>query len=237
MTKVKELPPERGGVSPEQLEKIGRYTRRDFAPDEVYAFSLILCDNEVNRDGERFDDEALEALAELFKGKTGVFDHAANAKNQSARIFDTTVEDAGQTASTGEPLRRLRAWAYMVRCDKNADLILEIDAGIKKEVSVGCAVEQVLCSVCGEGQKRAACGHEKGKVYGGAACHHILHGPSDAYEWSFVAVPSQKNAGVTKRCGAAAAGPDSLQKLFGGQGEITLSARRRVAACRRIRAG
>lgn len=33
----------------------------------------------------------------------------------------------------------------------------------------------------------------------GTACHRILEEPTDAYECSFVAVPAQKNAGVTKK--------------------------------------
>jgi hypothetical protein len=77
-------------------------------------------------------------------------------------------------------------------------LILEIDAGIKKEVSVGCAVERVECSVCGADVKSGACGHKKGETYGGKPCCHLLLSPTDAYEWSFVAVPAQKAAGVTK---------------------------------------
>ena len=43
-----------GEVSPEELGKINRYCRRELAPGEVYTFSVILCDNEIDRDGERF---------------------------------------------------------------------------------------------------------------------------------------------------------------------------------------
>jgi hypothetical protein len=43
------------------------------------------------------------------------------------------------------------------------------------------------------------CEHEKGKLYGGKLCYAELREPTDAYEWSFVAVPSQKKAGVMKK--------------------------------------
>ena len=46
---------------------------------------------------------------------------------------------------------------------------------------------------------KGGCDHEKGGEYGGKLCYHILDEPLDAYEWSFVAVPAQVNAGVTKR--------------------------------------
>jgi hypothetical protein len=159
---------------------------------------VILCDNEIDRDNEQFPEASLEKLAELFVGKTGVFDHEPRAENQSARIFETRLIREERQNALGEPYCYLRAWTYMLRSEKNADLILEIDAGIKKEVSVGCAVERVECSVCGADAKAGGCGHKKGETYDGKPCCHRLINPTDAYEWSFVAVPAQKAAGVTK---------------------------------------
>jgi hypothetical protein len=52
--------------------------------------------------------------------------------------------------------------------------------------------------VCARKTKENACKHEKGKVYDGHFCHHVLKNPTDAYEWSFVAVPAQVRAGVIK---------------------------------------
>ena len=42
-------------LGPEELEQINRLARRELTAEEVYAFSVRLCDNEVDRDGERFD--------------------------------------------------------------------------------------------------------------------------------------------------------------------------------------
>ena len=65
------------------------------------------------------------------------------------------------------------------------------------DVFVGrCAVGRVVCNVCGE--DIAMCTHKKGEVYGSKLCCGELVNPYDAYEWSFVAVPSQKRAGITK---------------------------------------
>lgn len=186
-------------VTEEQLEQISAFARRPLAADEVYVFSMILCDNEVDRDYERFPQSSLETLGELFVGKTGLFDHNPKGENQTARIFQTAVEcDADRRTQNNEPYCALRAWAYMVRCTKNADLILEIDAGIKKEVSVGCAVKGAVCSVCGADARAEPCAHIPGQRYGGTLCWRELIEPTDAYEWSFVAIPAQKQAGVTK---------------------------------------
>ena len=88
---------------------------------------------------------------------------------------------------------------YMIKTKANEDLIKEIDAGIKKEVSVSCCVSKHICSICGCDVKEKTCNHRKGIIYGNKKCAVILDCPTDAYEWSFVAVPAQVNAGVTKR--------------------------------------
>ena len=117
-------------VSAEDLSLINGYARRELSADEVYVFSVILCDNDVDRDGERFTVESLFALEKLFVGKTGIFDHEPSAKNQRARIFECRVEAVeGKKTATGDDYFRLRARAYMPRSEENEDLILAIDSG------------------------------------------------------------------------------------------------------------
>lgn len=180
-----------------ELELINAMSRKKLAAEEVYAFAVRLCDNQVDRDGERFPVETLEELARLFVGKSGIFDHQWSAQGQTARIYRTElVRDADVLTTEGEPLCYLKGYAYMLRTRSNQDLIAEIEGGIKKEVSVGCAVAQSRCSICGENIRD--CPHEKGMTYDGKLCWADLVGATDAYEWSFVAVPAQKEAGVMK---------------------------------------
>ena len=121
------------------------------------------------------------------------------SKDQTARIYSAEVmTDETRKTFDGEVYTYIKAKAYMVRTEKNKDLITEIDAGIKKETSVGCCVRDISCSICGKNIKTEGCEHQKGKSYGGRVCCYLLSEPSDAYEWSFVAVPAQKNAGVIK---------------------------------------
>ena len=89
----------------------------------------------------------------------------------------------------------------MVKTKSNEDLITEIDAGIKKEVSVGCAIGEVVCSICGTDNRKRWCEHWNGKEYDGNMCYFELKSPIDAYEVSFVAVPAQPKAGTTKNYG------------------------------------
>ena len=189
-----------GSPEPEELERINALSRRELGADEVYTFALRLCDNDVDRDFERFDDAALDQLAPMFVGVSGVFDHQWSARGQTARIYRTQVVGGdGSLTADGRPCRYLKGWAYMMRTQENAALIAEIDGGIKREVSVGCAVERVVCSICG--QELDACPHEKGEEYGGQLCCGVLTGASDVYEWSFVAVPAQRKAGGIKSAG------------------------------------
>lgn len=176
-------------VSAQQLEKINRLAKRPLSCDEVYVFSVRLCDDQIDRDCERFDTGALPELARLFVGKTGIMDHDWKCGRQTARIFDAAVEKTGAVSY-------VRAWAYLLRTEGNRELIAQIDGGIKKEVSVGCSMGKRACSVCG--QAFGTCAHKLGEAYGGAICAAVLSEPRDAYEFSFVAVPAQKDAGVLK---------------------------------------
>ncbi len=184
-----------GANSQEDMEKINRYTRREYGPEEVYTFSLVLCDNEVDRDFERFSVSALEQLQKLFLGKTCILDHERKSVNQTARIYDTALEKAeGRVTQAGEPYVRLTAKAYLPKTEKNRETVELIESGILKEVSVSCSVKRSVCGICG----KESCSHQKGREYGGKVCCRVLEEPTDAYECSFVAVPAQREAGVRK---------------------------------------
>lgn len=190
---------EKIGITEEVMEKINRHAVGELKGEQVYCFSVLLCDNDVDRDYERFSDGALDKLAELFVGRTGIFDHDHSSRGQTARIYDTEVRSYPERKTMdGRAYRALIGFAYMVRTEENKSLIVEIEGGIKKEVSVGCSVAKKICSVCGADGAKGGCSHIKGRSYGGKLCYVTLDEPVDAYEWSFVAVPAQRAAGVTK---------------------------------------
>lgn len=184
----------------EELAHINQFAKTELTEEQVYAFSVRLCDNEVDRDFERFDTSALERLGELFVGKSGIFDHQWSAQGQTARIYRTeVVRESAVVTAAGDAYCWLKGWAYLLRTEKNRDLIAEIEGGIKKEVSVGVSMGRSVCSVCGA--ESGGCQHVKGQMYGDRLCFTELRDPVDAYEWSFVAVPAQRSAGVLKRFG------------------------------------
>lgn len=193
-----------------QLDAINAQARAQLSKEQVYVFSLRLCDDQVDRDHERFDTAALPALAKMFIGKTGIVDHKWSSEHQVARIFETQVV-------CEEGVSYIKAWAYIRRGGSADEVIADIEAGIKKEVSVGCAMGQSVCSICGG--EYGTCGHRKGEYYDGQLCCAILKEPMDAYEFSFVAVPAQPEAGVLKGLGGGKVSLKDLADRFGAQGE------------------
>ena len=196
-----------------QLDAINAHAKGKLTAEQVYVFSLRLCDDQVDRDMERFDTAALPELAKLFIGKTGIVDHRWSADAQVARIFETQVVQEEQGSY-------IKAWAYIRRGGNAQEVIDDIEAGIKKEVSVGCAMGWSACSVCGG--EYGTCGHQKGQYYDGQLCCVILKEPVDAYEFSFVAVPAQPHAGVIKGMGGGKRSLKELAEEYGAQGEYRM---------------
>ena len=228
-----EIQKQQGGAAPwtveaSDLEQINACAKTPLKAEEVYSFALRLCDNEVDRDFERFDEQALSTLGDLFLGKTGIFDHQWSAEGQTARIYRTElVHEPERKTLAGDGYCYLKAWAYLLRSEKNRDLIAEIEGGIKKEVSVGCSVSGRVCSICGADS--GTCGHTRGQEYGGKLCYAELRRPTDAYEWSFVAVPAQRAAGVLRKTfgGGAEEAPSRLLQEQARLGEKYLASLRR----------
>lgn len=178
-------------VDDNELSLINKQALRELTADEVFTFRLAACDNQVDRDFERFTDSALEGMASLFVGKSVLMDHVWKAGNQTARVYAGHVEETG-------PVKRLILRCYMPRTEKSADTITAIETGILRECSVGCQVERAVCGICGADQTKTCCAHVAGREYDGQLCVMELDGVTDAFEVSLVAVPAQKEAGVVK---------------------------------------
>ena len=105
-----------------ELVLINNHTRTPLTADDVYTFTLTLCDNEIDRDFECFSLKSIEKLCELFVGKTGIADHSMLAKDQTARIFYCYTEtDPTKKTTKGEAYTALKARAYTLRNESNKD--------------------------------------------------------------------------------------------------------------------
>ena len=182
---------EKAAVGERELALINAQALRELSADEVFAFRMAACDNQVDRDGERFTEPTLEQLGKLYIGKPVLRDHRWSTETQTARVYDAQVVSEGE-------VKRLVLSCYMVRTASAADTVAAIEGGILRECSVGCAVEHVNCSICGADQRKTLCKHSPGREYDGQLCHFELDGAAAAYEVSLVPVPAQPEAGVVK---------------------------------------
>jgi len=189
-------------VTEADLKAINKLAPVPLTAEEVFTFKAVLCDNEVDRAFDRFTVKALEDMRKLYLGKTVIKDHNRSTDNQVARIYKTELVQTDKVLKSGEMYTQLVAHCYMVRTASNADLIAEIKGGIKKEGSVGFAPSSSICSICGTDNTKSYCRHWPGRSYdkegGPAVCTFTLAGVKDAYEFSLVAVPAQRAAGVSK---------------------------------------
>ena len=199
-------------VTDADLKKINKYTLVPLTADEVFIFKAIIADNEQDdRNYMPFNLKALQDLNKIYPGKTMLKDHSRRADNQIARVYDTElVQNTSKTTELGELHTDLIAKVYMVKTKSNEDLIAEIKAGIKKEVSTSTAPTKMVCNICGTDNMKSWCRHYPGREYvmeDGSAkgskkrCKMLLDGASEAYELSFVAVPAQPRAGTHKSVG------------------------------------
>lgn len=189
-------------VSDQDMALINQYALEPLKAEDVFVFKAVLCDNDVDRQFERFTIEALQNMRDLYVGKTIIKDHISSADNQVARIFATELFQPGKAKSDGELYTQLIAHCYMLRTETNADLIKEIQGGIKKEGSAGFMPSSSICSICGTDNRKSYCRHWPGREYekdkGTEICTFTIKGVSDVYEFSLVAVPAQREAGVSK---------------------------------------
>jgi hypothetical protein len=186
-------------ITDEELAKINQYTLKVLTKDDVYVVKLVAGNSSKrDRNFEPFTDKAIADMAKLYPGKTVIKNHNHDTDNQVGRVFDAYVEDV---TVDGKTVKQLMLKIYMLK-DANPELIRDIEAGIKKEVSTSCSPEHVYCNVCGVDNMKEYCRHWPGATYTikgeEKVCSMDIDGVKDVYEVSFVAVPSQPDAGATK---------------------------------------
>lgn len=186
-------------LSDDELAKINEHTLSPLKAEDVYVFKVAVCDNAVDRQFEKFADNAINGMADMFVGKPLIKDHERKADNQIGRIYATEVVTSTKALNEdGSAYMALVAHCYVLDTDTNKDLIAEIKGGIKKEVSVNLRVGKAVCNICGTDNAKTYCDHWWGQTYDGEKCVFTLDDPVDAFEVSFVAVPAQAKAGTMK---------------------------------------
>ncbi len=181
-----------------ELALINKQALASLNLEDVFIFKISMSNSRVDRDFEKMSVSALHQMKEMFIGRTMIKDHKALVENQFARIYECEVIETKEFGEDGVLICELVAKVYMLNNEKNAELIAEIKAGIKKEVSIGFKIKDAICSICGQDNMKTSCEHYWGKSYEGRLCIFEFKNIVDAYEVSFVAVPANKSAGTVK---------------------------------------
>lgn len=187
-----------GTPSEDQLKLINQYTLKDLSAEELYTRTTILAHNAIDRDNEVFDDALLEQFVRTLPGK-GLFNKhpmgwdgdsgPGMGRWYSARILDVTIDEARTLTREDlkfppgtERAKLLETSYYLPRSRKNEDLVIDIDAGVASDVSIGFRAAQRTDITDGQGNVIA----------------RRLHAPGEALEASLVWLGAQPGARTVK---------------------------------------
>ena len=174
-------------ISDEDMKQINKYTRKDFTRDDIYAFEVELCNNQLDIDFEKISTNCLYKLKDMVIGAVGIIVSGKDIIGKiTAKIYDTYIESDCHylldTLDKDIPQKCLKAKAYIPRCHIQKE---ELESILNNsEVSIGFAVKNKTCSICGNNFD--FCRHHKGQKYDNKLCYVNLDEPTDFYEWAIV---------------------------------------------------
>lgn len=155
--------------SDEELKLIETVLGKPVKKEDVFIFTMRICDNDIDRDNECFSVSALYQISEMIVGKKGIISNIiVNEKNIIAQIYSAKVCcDYEKRTSIGQDYQYVEAKAFIIISDESKAICKMIQDNEINEVSIGCSVEQHIEV------------HNVNKVY------IELRNVTDVYEWSF----------------------------------------------------
>ena len=209
---------EKVAAEDDTLALINQFALHPLSPDDVYVRRMVLANDHLDRDHERFSEEVLREFARTLPGKSFLVGHQHGAA-PVGRFFHAEVMPAAhpqqtpdcglQAAATPAPSSRslesgarslhLVASFYTVKTQDNEGFRQQIDGGVYSYVSLGFRCQQLLCDICGKDMKSSLCPHYPGKSYNGSAATGTWKGQAEALEASLVYLGAQFGAQFVKR--------------------------------------
>lgn len=199
-----------GEISPEDLKRIHRFSSVPLRADQVYVRSMLVASNQpCDSDGCQFTRNALEQIAERIVGQSVLSGHN-RASLPLARFFKADVISAGQ--NNGASQDGVRAWFYWLRDTSGSkDLLLNIDGGIYREVSLSWRFNRWHCSICHS--ENGQCSHQVGKTYQGKTCYRVIDSILDVLEGSLVYKGADSNTVLNRALNSTPVSVESVMLL------------------------
>jgi hypothetical protein len=230
-----------GEISPENLALINRLAPTGLQAEDVYVRSMYLCSDKIcPTDWGRFTENALRQICSLVVGRAVLRGHDRSSL-PLARFFRAEIVRRADDVNveTGQPSCWVRAWFYWLRGTTGArDLLLNIDGGVYREVSISWRYRSASCSICGEDIR--VCDHTAGRTYDGVRCHFVVDEVLDVLEGSLVYRGAESHALLAGVRGASShradgGGPDHVPHFDPGSllaclSQVPRSSRRALVA-------
>jgi hypothetical protein len=150
------------------MRSVNKWAQRELKPEDVHVRRAFGIHDAVDTFHSRFPVESLRVVAGKAPGAPVLVGHNDRG-NELARIFASSVvyrpevEQMRVVPGVGENNWTAFDFYWMRAHSRAEDLALEIDGGIKREVSLRWAFSLPKCSIC-EGDMRE-CDHMPGKTY------------------------------------------------------------------------
>lgn len=205
---------EESHVGEDDMERINQFAAAPLRPEQIYVRSMYLCSSQpCVSDGCQFTREALDQIAERVAGLSVLTGHDRTSL-PLARFYKAQVVQR-DSDENGVPVFFVRAWFYWLRDTTGArDLLLNIDGGIYREVSLAWKYDSWRCSICHT--PNGLCGHRVGSSYNGRPCFRRIERITDLLEGSLVYKSADKNTFLT---GARVSGNPAEEYLLLAIGE------------------
>jgi hypothetical protein len=178
-------------ISDDDMNRINRLAPAELSSDQIYVRSMYLCSTQpCDSDGCQFSNNALYEIAHKIIGQSVLSGHD-RSRLPLARFYKAMVVKIQNEQS--EPIHVVRAWFYWLRDTSRAkDLLLNIDGGIYREVSLSWRFDRWRCSICNA--ENGQCAHQVGTSYEGKTCYRLIDHILDVLEGSLVYKAADSNS-------------------------------------------
>lgn len=183
-----------GAVTEADLAAINQLSAAPLRADQVFVRSMYLCSTQpCAADGCQFTFAALQQISRLIVGQSVLPGHDRRSL-PLARFYRAEVVQ--RNSDDGDAAHFVRAWFYWLRDTSGAnDLLLNIDGGIYREVSLAWKFNQWRCSICGAQNNQ--CSHRPSERYGERTCYRLIDAVTEVLEGSLVYKSADRSTNVT----------------------------------------
>ena len=172
------------------MRQINKFTLEPLTRDQVAAFTMDLCNDQIDTYYSRFPEKELRKIMRMVVGRPLMELHDLRGRLPRGTFFRAEMVKNGDVTS-------VRPDVYILRTPSNEEFIAHIVGGVYRDTSIGFSFDWAECSICNSDLHE--CSHWPGMDYNGQRCHYVMHGVDKVYEGSVVPAGAQGTQFVSAR--------------------------------------